>query len=112
MEQEILEVFASGHPLDGVKRRGEVPAKRLPEFVHRTVSCLGWLITYRRLGTKDLRNMMFLTLEDKTAVFEAVLFPEAYQKYGGVIFDTRLLRVTGRVERDGQVNCTKLEPVG
>ena len=26
-----------------------------------------------------------------------------------LIFDTCLLRVTGRVERDGQVNCTKLE---
>ncbi len=111
IEQEVLEVFASGHPLDFVRRNGELPARRIPEFVHRTVTCLGWLITYRRVGTKDLRNMMFLTFEDKTAVFEAVLFPDAYEKLGGLIFDTRLFRVTGRVERDGQINCTGLEPI-
>jgi hypothetical protein len=44
-------------------------------------------------------------------VFEVVLFPEAYEQYGGLVFETRFLRVTGRVEPDGQINGEKLEPV-
>ncbi|HEV3253625.1 MAG TPA: hypothetical protein VG033_04415, partial [Candidatus Acidoferrales bacterium] len=57
------------------------------------------------------RNMMFVTLEDQRGVYEAVLFPEAYARCGGLVFETRLLRVTGRVEADGQMNCERLERV-
>jgi DNA polymerase III alpha subunit len=62
------------------------------------------------VGTKDYRNMMFVTLEDQRGLYEAVLFPEAYERYGGLVFETRLVRVTGRVEQDGQINCEKLAP--
>jgi hypothetical protein len=40
-----------------------------------------------------------------------VLFPEAYERYGALVFETRTLRVTGRIEEEGQINCEKLEPV-
>ncbi len=55
--------------------------------------------------------MATLTLEDQRGLYEAVLFPEAYGRYGGLVFETRLLRVTGRVEQGGQINCEKLEAV-
>ncbi|MBI3406487.1 MAG: hypothetical protein HY046_13625, partial [Acidobacteria bacterium] len=57
------------------------------------------------------RNMMFVTLEDQRGVYEAVLFPEAYERYGGLVFESRLLRVTGRIEAELTVNCDKLEVV-
>jgi hypothetical protein len=38
-----------------------------------------------------------------------VLFPQAYERYGGLVFETRTLRVTGRVQADGQINCERLE---
>jgi DNA polymerase III alpha subunit len=78
--------------------------------IGKRVTLLGWVITFRRVGTKDYRNMMFVTLEDQRGVYEAVLFPEAYERYGGLVFETRLLRVTGRIEAEGQLNCEKLEP--
>jgi DNA-directed DNA polymerase III PolC len=108
-EQEILEVAVSGHPLDLVERNGEVWSTELERHRGRRVALLGWVITFRHVGTKDYRNMMFVTLEDQRGVFEAVLFPEAYERYGGLVFETRLMRVTGRVEADGQINCEKLE---
>jgi DNA polymerase III subunit alpha len=115
-EQEILEVTVSGHPLDLVARNGETWSTELDPARPavsggRRVELLGWLITFRAVGTKDYRNMMFLTLEDQRGVFEAVLFPEAYQRYGGLVFETRMLRVGGRVEAEGQINCDKLEAV-
>jgi DNA polymerase III subunit alpha len=112
-EQEILEVCVSGHPLDLVARNGETWSNELPTF-HRggkSVTLLGWLITFRHVGTKDYRNMMFCTFEDQRGTFEAVLFPEAFERYGGLVFETRTMRATGRVEQDGQINCEKLEPV-
>ncbi len=108
-EQEILEVCVSGHPLDLVTRNGEPWSSELEQHRGRRVSLLGWVVTFRHVGTKDYRNMMFVTLEDQRGLYEAVLFPEAYERYGGLVFETRLLRVTGRVEADGQINCEKLE---
>ncbi len=110
-EQEILEVCVSGHPLDRVTRHGEAWSDALNAHRGRRMTLLGWLVTYRHVGTKDYRNMMFVTLEDQRGLYEAVLFPEAYERYGGLVFETRLLRVTGRVEQGGQINCEKMEAV-
>jgi DNA-directed DNA polymerase III PolC len=108
-EQEILEVAVSGHPLDLIARNGETWSDEIERRRGRRVTLLGWVITFRRVGTKNYRNMMFVTLEDQRGVFEAVLFPDAYERCGGLVFETRTLRVTGRVEADGNINCDKLE---
>ena len=107
-EREILEVYVSGHPLDFLPRNGEVWSGELEKLRGKRVALCGWVVTYRHVGTKNYRNMMFVTLEDQRGVYEAVLFPETYEKYGGLVFETRALRVTGRVEQDGQVNCEEL----
>jgi len=46
------------------------------------------------------RNMMFVTLEDQHGIYEVILFPEAYDKYGGLVYETRAMRVT-RPRRGG-----------
>jgi DNA polymerase III alpha subunit len=53
--------------------------------------------------------MMFVTLEDQRGLYEVVLFPDAYDRYGGLVFETRSMRVTGRVEEGGQINGERLE---
>ena len=53
--------------------------------------------------------MMFVTLEDQRGIYEVILFPEAYDKYGGLVYETRAMRVTGRVEEGGQVRAESLE---
>ena len=110
-EQEILELCVSGHPLDFLERNSEVWSTELEAHRGRRVQLLGWLITFRHVGTKDYRNMMFVTLEDQRGVFEAVLFPEVHARYGGLVFETRTLRVTGRVEATGQIRCETLESI-
>jgi len=108
-EREILEVCVSGHPLDFFPRNGEVWSDELPGLRGKRVTLCGWVVTYRHVGTKNYRNMMFVTLEDQRGVYEVVLFPDAYDRYGGLVFETRSLRVTGRVEPDGQINGQMLE---
>jgi DNA-directed DNA polymerase III PolC len=108
-EREILEVCVSGHPLDFLPRNGEVWSDELTGLRGKRVTLCGWVVTYRHVGTKNYRNMMFVTLEDQRGVYEVVLFPDAYDRYGGLVFETRSLRVTGRVEPDGQIKGEKLE---
>ncbi len=108
-EREILEICVSGHPLDFVPRNGEGWSDELPGLRGKRVTLCGWVVTYRHVGTKNYRNMMFVTLEDQRGVYEVVLFPDAYDRYGGLVFETRLMRVTGRVEQDGQIKGEKLE---
>jgi DNA-directed DNA polymerase III PolC len=108
-EREILEVCVSGHPLDFLPRNGEVWSDELPGLLGKRVTLCGWVITHRHVGTKNYRNMMFVTLEDQRGIYEVVLFPDVYDRYGGLIYETRTMRVTGRVEPDGQINGEKLE---
>jgi DNA-directed DNA polymerase III PolC len=111
-EREILEVCVSGHPLDFLPRNGEVWSDELPGLLGKRVTLCGWVVTYRHVGTKNYRNMMFVTLEDQRGIYEVVLFPGAYDRYGGLVFETRAMRVTGHVEQNGQINGEKLEALG
>ena len=52
---------------------------------------------------------MLVTLEDRRGVYEVVRFPEGYNRYGGLVVETRTMRVTGRIEADGQIDGEKLE---
>ncbi len=108
-EREILEVCVSGHPLDFLPRKDEVWSDELEQHRGKRVTLCGWLVTYRHVGTKNYRNMMFVTLEDQRGIYEVVLFPDAYDKYGGLIYETRAMRITGRVEEGGQINGESLE---
>jgi DNA polymerase III alpha subunit len=108
-ERKILEVCVSGHPLDFLPRNGEAWSDELAGLRGKRVTLCGWVVTYRHVGTKNYRNMMFVTLEDQRGVYEMVLFPDAYDRYGSLVFETRTMRVTGRVEQDGQINGEMLE---
>jgi len=66
-------------------------------------------VTYRHVGTKNYRNMMFVTLEDQRGLFEVILFPDVYDKYGGLVYETRSMRVTGVVMEGEHINGEKVE---
>ena len=108
-EREILEVCVSGHPLDFLPRNAEAWSDELPQRTGMRVTLCGWVVTFRHVGTKNYRNMMFVTLEDQRGLYEVILFPEAYDEYGGLVYETRAMRVAGRVEEGGQINADLLE---
>ena len=111
-EREILEVCVSGHPLDFLPRNGETWSDELPRLHGKRVTLCGWVVTYRHVGTKNYRNMMFVTLEDQRGLFEVILFPDAYDKYGGLVYETQAIRVTGVVQEGEHVNGEMMERMG
>ncbi len=47
--------------------------------------------------------MIFLTLEEATGVSNVVVWPKMYEKFRPAVLGGRLLKVTGRLEREGMV---------
>jgi error-prone DNA polymerase len=111
-EREVLEVCVSGHPLDFLPRNGETWSDELPGLQGKRVTLCGWVVTYRHVGTKNYRNMMFVTLEDQRGLFEVILFPDVYDKFGGLVYQTRSMRVTGVVMEGEHINGEKVERLG
>ncbi|HPJ98085.1 MAG TPA: DNA polymerase III subunit alpha [Candidatus Hydrogenedentes bacterium] len=118
-EWEALGLMVSTHPLEYyaplLQERTLVSSADLPRYVGRVVMLAGWLIAERRVGLKGRGCMKFCTFEDLNGVFEAVLFPEIYQRYGHLLDSHGPYFVTGRVQ-SGDDCCSltveKLERVG
>lgn len=106
--QEVIEdhlalrVSLRAHPL-------ELLRPNLPESLahHRLmkakgrVTVTGLVITRQRPGTAS--GVIFLTLEDETGVANVVVWRKIYQAFRAAVVAGRLLRITGRIERDGPV---------
>ncbi len=84
MEEETLGYLVSQHPLsfygEILRAVQVVPARDLSRFVGKYVRLVGWQVTQKPLQTKEGESMAFLSFEDTTALYETVLFPEAYQR--------------------------------
>ncbi|NNV02880.1 DNA polymerase III subunit alpha [Brevibacillus sp. MCWH] len=110
-ERELLGVYLSGHPLDQfahLLNRPEVHAvSALAECARdQTVKVVGMIVEERRIQTKKGEPMAFVTLEDKTAQVEMVVFPKVYAKYIDLLKRERIVVVEARV--DHQDDAVKL----
>lgn len=70
-----------------------------PEGARVTVA--GLVILRQRPGTA--KGVIFLTLEDETGVVNIVVWRKLYEKYRRAVIAGRLLRVTGRIQRQSGV---------
>lgn len=98
------------HPLELWPRLCAMPRDRaqdLPRKVGRRVRILCWPITAKPVLTASDEPMEFVSFEDETALFEGVLFPEAYKAFRHLLFEEKPLWVEGLVEKDrGAVTLT------
>lgn len=65
------------------------------------VTVTGLVITRQRPGTAS--GVIFLTLEDETRTANIVVWKKIYETFRKAVIAARLIRVTGRIERDGPV---------
>ena len=65
------------------------------------VTVAGLVILRQRPGTA--RGVIFLTLEDETGVVNIVVWHALYERFRRAVIAGRLLRVTGRVQREAGV---------
>ncbi|WP_447980600.1 DNA polymerase III subunit alpha [Candidatus Nitrospira bockiana] len=117
-EIETLGLLVSRHPLERyeaqLSRLRRIDACDLPRYVGRSVTLIGWLITEKLAETKDGLPMEFATFEDRTALYDATLFPEVYRRRCHLLVSDRAYVITGLVESQfGTVTVTvrDLQPI-
>ncbi|MDP4032379.1 MAG: OB-fold nucleic acid binding domain-containing protein, partial [Pseudorhodobacter sp.] len=106
--QEVIEDFLSlrlslrAHPMELLRPRlhESLPHDRLAEAKGR-VTVTGLVITRQRPGTAS--GVIFLTLEDETGTANVVVWKKVYETFRKAVIAGRLIRVRGRIERDGPV---------
>ncbi len=102
-EKEALGLYLSGHPIDHFRREldqaGVRPIESLAEPAASTT--VGGIVSQRRdLKTKKGDPMAVVTIEDRGGRLEAVVFPEAFRKYGRLLDVDALVAVKGKLEMD------------
>ena len=106
--QEVIEDYLAlrlslrAHPMELLRPRlpESLPHERLDRATGR-ITVTGLVITRQRPGTAS--GVIFLTLEDETGVSNVVVWSRVYETFRKAVIAGRLLRVTGRIEREGQV---------
>jgi DNA polymerase III subunit alpha len=105
-ERELLGLYLSQHPLDdyGAALERAVPLARItPEAEGKMVMVAGLITAVRKITTKNGATMAFVTLEDKTATTELIVFPKAYEKSPQVFETDNIISAQGKIDaRDRQ----------
>ncbi len=65
------------------------------------VAVAGLVLVRQRPGTA--KGVIFITLEDETGVSNIIVWRKLYERYRRAVIGGRLLRVTGRIQREGGV---------
>ncbi|MCU7491195.1 MAG: hypothetical protein HF310_06850 [Ignavibacteria bacterium] len=81
-----------------------IKARDMHKHKGRRVKMGGWYMSSKRIRTKKGDIMKFLSLEDLTGTFEAVLFPETYNKFAELTLSMGPYLIEGRIDRDGSGN--------
>ncbi len=96
-------MFTDYHPLDDWPRPpAALPHDRLADPPNGArVTVAGLVLVRQRPGTA--KGVVFLTLEDETGVANVVIWQKVFQRFRRAVVAGRLLRVTGRLQRDNEV---------
>jgi DNA-directed DNA polymerase III PolC len=118
-ENDALEFTVTAHPLALYKKEAEknkaVIAKEFSRHRGKVIAALGWLVHRKRTRTQRGDNMMFMSMEDLSDAFEAVLFPGIYDRYGGMIKGNGPYLIYGKVVSDAgviSINVQELQNLG
>jgi DNA polymerase III alpha subunit len=107
-ELEAFEYMVSRHPLDFFPSyradKTLVRASDMKQHAGKKIRMTGWYMSSKRVKTKKGDIMKFLSLEDTTGTFEAVLFPGIYNKVAEKTLSMGPFLVEGRVDRELPTN--------
>jgi DNA polymerase-3 subunit alpha len=107
-EKEALGFHVSGHPLDNCRTQLDAFAtadvKTLMEAPQDTPCVVAGLVARSRIvvtqkGKNPGSKMMVLGLADREATMDAVLFTDAFAKFGHLILNDRAVLLVGAVDR-------------
>jgi DNA polymerase III alpha subunit len=98
------------HPPSWPRPPAALPAGRLDEPpAGARVTVAGLVLVRQRPGTA--KGVIFLTLEDETGVANVVVWAKVFETYRRAVIAGRLLRVTGRLQRESGVTHVVVEHI-
>ena len=107
-EYEAFNYMVTRHPLyfykKWIEQSGVVLAKDMFRNRGRRVKMIGWYMTSKRIKTKQGEIMKFLSLEDLTGTFEAVIFPRVYYRVAELTLSMGPYLVAGRIDANDHTN--------
>ncbi|RMD49181.1 MAG: hypothetical protein D6830_05400 [Ignavibacteria bacterium] len=108
IEYETFGYMVSRHPLNFferyIERNDILKAKDMPKMDGKRVKMIGWFMTSKRIKTKKGEIMKFLSLEDLTGTFEAVLFPKVYSHVADLTMSMGPYLLQGIVDMENGFN--------
>jgi len=90
-----------------------IKAKDLKFHIGQEISIIGWWISEKYIHTIHKEEMVFITFEDETGLFEVVVFPDVYKRYSQILFCTPYpYIIKGKVEEEKGAICLELRHIG
>lgn len=115
-ERELLGMYVSGHPLHQyewiIKECGIHKIEDISNMKHEQPFRLGGMITdFKKLYTKAQAAMAVFKVESLKKDIQAVMFPEAFEKYGDMVYEESLVMIGGvvHIEEGGDAKIQVLE---
>ena len=105
-EREMLGLYVSDHPLNGVEQLlaqltdRSIAALNADERVDATVVTIGGLVTaVQRKTTKQGSPWAIITVEDLEGSVDVMVFPQTYQSVSTLLVEDSVILVRGRADR-------------
>lgn len=101
-EKELLGIYFSSHPLDNLQEffqsKGVISIKQALDKKNNKTVVLGVLVSkIRRITTRKGDMMAFLTVEDKSANTDVVVFPRTYKEMKEVLREGEPMLIAGKI---------------
>ncbi len=107
-EYEYFGYMISQHPLqffdEQMNSPGIIRSSEMKKHHNRKIKMIGWYMTSKRIKTSKGEIMKFLSLEDLSGTFEAVIFPKAYARYAELTMSMGPYLVEGKVDAESGNN--------
>jgi len=107
-EKELLGLFISAHPLDGLthllaKKTTDIANIKNNKLPHNLRVRIGGIISQiKKIITRNGRPMLFVKLEDLSGKIEVVVFPGVIEKNPVVFQENKIVMMAGRVDNRDQ----------
>lgn len=107
-EYEAFGYMVTRHPLnffsEWLDKTHVIKAKDMFRNRGKKARMVGWYMTSKRIRTKKGDIMKFLSLEDLTGTFEAVIFPKVYYRVAELTMSMGPYLVEGIIDKDDPTN--------
>lgn len=106
-EYDAFGYMVSQHPLefyDEINRKDIICSADMLKYDGKQIKMIGWYMASKRIKTSKGDIMKFLSLEDMSGTFEAVIFPQAYAKYAELTLSMGPYLIEGKVDAENGYN--------